>query len=344
MFSRALGLLARPFVTQEERPPSNTAPTSNHVTIMEVGPRDGLQNENPSISVQTKVELINRLALAGIKCIEAGSFVSPKWVPQMAETADVITRMDHPPDVRYSVLVPNLKGLNNLVETVAKSSSTVSSAEEVAVFTAASEAFSHANTNCSIAESIERARQVTEAALQKGFKVRGYIGTVIECPYSGKADYGKVRDIAKELVEMGCYEVSLADTTGMGNPHSVAEMIRTVLLAVPADKLAGHFHDTFGMGVANVMTALSLGIRTIDTSIAGLGGCPYSPGATGNVATEDVIYALRDSQYTVSGDLDALVDVGNWISNQIGKPNSSRVGAALYAKKKREHESPSRKL
>jgi len=246
--------------------------------------------------------------------------------------------------VRYSVLTPNLKGLEILSGTLTHSSSAASSIKDVAVFTAASEAFSHANTNCSIAESLERARQVTEAALDRGFRVRGYIGVVISCPYSGKSDYSKVRDIAKELIDMGCYEVSLADTTGTGTPHSVAEMIQTVISAVPADKLAGHFHDTFGMAIANVMSALSLGIRTIDSSIAGLGGCPYSPGATGNVATEDVIYALKDSPYTVSGDLDALIDVGSWISEQIGKTNSSRVGTALLAKKKRDRESRSRKL
>jgi len=344
MFTRPLRLpqSSNSLVQRSATRPLVTAASSNYVNIMEVGPRDGLQNEKSSISVETKVDLINRLGRAGMKRLETGSFVSPKWVPQMAGTAEVIRDMERLPDARYSVLVPNLKGLENLFTVLSEYSSSPSSSSappptnEIAVIVAATEAFSQANTNCSIAESLDRTRKVTQAALEKGLRVRGYVAVVITCPYSGKVDYAKVRDIAKELLEMGCYEVSLGDTTGTGNPHTVSEMLETVMTANSVDKLAVHFHDTFGMGIANVMAALSFGVRTIDSSIGGLGGCPYSPGATGNVATEDVLYALKDSQYTASGDLDALVDIGNWISGKVGRSNSSRVGTAMYARKLRE--------
>jgi hydroxymethylglutaryl-CoA lyase len=301
----------------------------------------------------------------------------------MAGTAEVITTMERLSTVHYPVLVPNLKGLEDLFELLSshESSSPLSSipvpTDEIAIFSAASEAFSKANTNCSIAESLRRLELVAKAAQDKGLRVRGYVSVVMTCPYTGKADYTKVRDITKELLDMGCYEVSLGDTTGTGNPHTITEMLETVMSAVPAEKLGvsfslrgsifdrtapltrafylgprtfvfsaqeililiswfQKFHDTFGMGVANVMAALSLGVRTIDSSIGGLGGCPYSPGATGNVATEDVLYALKDSPYIASGDLDALVDIGNWISGKVGRPNSSRVGNAISARKLRE--------
>jgi len=315
-----------------------SAASTNYVNIMEVGPRDGLQNEKKAIPPATKIELINRLANAGLTRIEAGSFVSPKWVPQMAGTSEVITQIDHLPGVRYPVLVPNVKGLENLLSVLSKHSSSSSPppTDEVAVFVAATDAFSKANINCTVAESLERTKEVVRLALEKGLRVRGYLSVVIACPYSGPVDYRKVRDLTKELLQMGCYEVSLGDTTGAGNPHSISEMLNTVISTNPVEKLAGHFHDTYGMGVANVMTALAAGIRTIDSSVGGLGGCPYSPGATGNVATEDVLYALKGSPYTTSGDLDEIANIGIWISNEVGRENSSRVGKALHAQKLRK--------
>ncbi|KAH9034997.1 aldolase [Lactarius pseudohatsudake] len=302
------------------------------VRIVEVGPRDGLQNEKTIIPPQVKVGLINRLGRAGSTVIEAGSFVSPKWVPQMAGTAEIVTSMEKLPGVTYQVLVPNEKGLENVVNLLAAHPGKPP-IDEIAVFTAATDAFSRANTNVTVAESLKRMARVVQGALDKGIRVRGYVSVVITCPYSGKVDYNKVRDVTKELLDMGCYEVSLGDTTGMGNPTSVNEMLNVTLGANPVEKLAGHFHDTFGMGVANSITALHAGIRTLDSSIGGLGGCPYSPGATGNVATEDILYALQDSLYTAPGDLEALVDIGFWISEQLGRDNSSRVGKAIRARR-----------
>jgi len=302
------------------------------VKIVEVGPRDGLQNEKTVIPPEVKVGLINRLGHAGLTVIEAGSFVSPKWVPQMAGTAEVVTAMDKLPGVTYQALVPNVKGLENVLGLLAAHPNKPP-IDEISVFTAATDAFSLANTNVTVADSLKRLERVVRGAVDKGIRVRGYVSVVITCPYSGKVDYKKVRDVTKELLEMGCYEVSLGDTTGTGNPTSVGEMLSVTLGTNPVKKLAGHFHDTFGMGVANSMAALSAGIRTLDSSIGGLGGCPYSPGATGNVATEDVLYALQDSPYAAPGNLEALVDVGFWISEKLGRDNSSRVAKAVRARR-----------
>ncbi|KAG9226886.1 hypothetical protein CCMSSC00406_0003441 [Pleurotus cornucopiae] len=313
------------------------ATASNFVNIVEVGPRDGLQNEKGTIPVDVKVELINRLSHAGLKTIEAGSFVSPKWVPQMAGTAEVLSGIQQREGNHYPVLVPNQKGLDNLLCLPRLT-------DEIAIFTAATDAFTKANLNTTTAESLVRLRPVAEQAIKNGLRVRGYVSVVIACPYSGKTDYGKVREVAKELLDMGCYEVSLGDTVGMGTPDEVAEMIEEVKKSVPVEKLAGHFHDTYGTAIANVIAALSQGIRTIDSSVGGLGGCPYSPGATGNVATEDVLYALQGSQYHVVGshgssggvNLDEVVEIGWWISEKLGRESVSRAGRAIRAKKLRE--------
>ncbi|GJE98715.1 hydroxymethylglutaryl-CoA lyase [Phanerochaete sordida] len=312
------------------------------VKIVEVGPRDGLQNEKSVIPPEVKIELINRLNRAGLTTIEAGSFVSPKWVPQMAGTADVISRMERVPGSSYPVLVPNLKGLELLLDLLAKhppGAGTPPPTDEIAIFTAATEGFCKANTNCSIAESLERLEAVTKKALDHGLRVRGYVSVVIDCPYEGRVSQTKVRDVTKALLDMGCYEVSLGDTVGTGTPAQVRALLETLMSgasAMPAGKLAGHYHDTFGTAVANIMASLDMGLRTFDASVGGLGGCPYSPGATGNVATEDVVYALRDSKYTTGADLDAVVDVGDWISKKLNRRNASRAGTATLAKRERK--------
>lgn len=274
----------------------------------------------------------------------------------MTGTAEVVTSMDKLPGVTYQVLVPNEKGLESVLGLLTAHPDKPP-IDEIAVFTAATDAFSLANTNVTVAESLKRLARVVQRALNKGIRVRGYVSVVITCPYSGKVDYKSVRDVTKQLLDMGCYEVSLGDTTGTGNATSVGEMLSVTIGANPVEKLAGHvcrrsassknmrvclfflgqFHDTFGMGVANSIVALSAGIRTLDSSIAGLGGCPYSPGATGNVATEDILYALQDSPYSAPGDLKALVDVGFWISDKLGRDNSSRVAKAVRARREREH-------
>jgi len=272
----------------------------------------------------------------------------------MAGTAEVVTSMEKLPGVTYQVLVPNEKGLENVLSLLAAHPDNPP-VDEIAVFTAATDAFSLANTNATVADSLKRLARVVLSARKRGIRVRGYVSVVITCPYSGKVDYRNVRDVTKELLDMGCYEVSLGDTTGTGNPTSVGEMLSATLGANPVEKLAGHvcspstsrrpfhlffqFHDTFGMGVANSMAALSAGVRTLDSSIGGLGGCPYSPGATGNVATEDVLYALQDSPYSAPGDLEALVDVGFWISEKLGRDNSSRVAKAIRARGERDRQS-----
>ncbi|KAI0080471.1 aldolase [Panus rudis PR-1116 ss-1] len=319
-----------------------TASNSNHVTIVEVGPRDGLQNEKSVIPPEVEIELIERLGRAGMTHIEAGSFVSPKWVPQMAGTGEVITKMKRLPGRHYPVLVPNMKGLDKLLELLAQnppSPDAPAPTDEIAIFTAATDAFSKANTNCTVAESLARLEPVTKKALDHGLRVRGYVSVVISCPYYGDVLPKDVKNVTKALLDMGCYEVSLGDTVGMGNPTTVSRLLETIMggaNAIPADKLAGHFHDTYGSAVANVITALDMGIRTIDAAVGGLGGCPYSPGATGNVSTEDVMYALRGSKYTVSGDLEAVAEIGDWISKKLNRSNSSRAGKAIQTKKELE--------
>jgi hydroxymethylglutaryl-CoA lyase len=299
----------------------------NHVRIVEVGPRDGLQNEPQPIPTATKLALIRKLAAAGLKDIEATSFVSPKWVPQMADHAEVMAGLPTEaefPGVHYPVLTPNLKGFEAAVAAGAK---------EVAVFAAASEAFSQKNIHCSIAESIIRFAPVLVAAQAAGVRVRGYLSCVVGCPYEGAVAPQVVADIAWRLRDLGCHEVSLGDTIGVGTPASVARMLDAVAVRVPMARLAGHFHDTYGMGVANVHASYQMGVRVFDSSVAGLGGCPYAQGATGNVATEDLVWLLHGLGARTGIDLDALVDCGAWISAELGRVSGSRVARALLAQR-----------
>ncbi|KAF9515050.1 hypothetical protein BS47DRAFT_1361306 [Hydnum rufescens UP504] len=305
--------------------------SSKFVRIVEVGPRDGLQNEPIAIHVHDRIALIERLADAGLGVIEAGSFVSPKRVPQMAGTSDVLRGLKRRQDTRYPVLVPNMKGLLTLLDGPSLASlDEPPLTDEIAIFAAASESFSKANINCSISESLDRLAPVAELALNRGLRVRGYVSTVISCSYEGPIAPKSVRDVAKALVDMGCYEVSLGDTTGFGTPRTMTNMLDVVMAQVSVDKLANH--DTYGMGIANVLTAIEAGIRTVDSSVAGLGGCPFSPGATGNVATEDVVHALHGIGYSTDVDLPALVAVGEWISAHLGRANESRAGRAWASK------------
>jgi len=294
------------------------------VRIVEVGPRDGLQNEKQKVPTADKVELIRRLVAAGLKSIEATAFVSPKWVPQMADAAEVMARIERPVDVSFPVLVPNLKGLEAAI---------AAGAREVAVFGAASEAFSQKNINCSIAESLERFRPVVEAAKKADVAVRGYVSCVLGCPYQGEVKPAAVAEVAWALFDMGCYEVSLGDTVGTGTPDATKAMIEAVTRRMPLKKLAGHFHDTYGMAVANIYAALEVGVGVFDSSVAGLGGCPYAAGAAGNVATEDVVWLLKGLGIDAGVDLDVLVDTGAWISAQLGREPNSKVARALLAQR-----------
>ncbi len=297
------------------------------VKIVEMGPRDGLQNEKQSVSTETKVELIARLADAGLRAIEATAFVSPKWVPQMADNAEVLARVlaaDSTGRIDYPVLAPNLKGFEAAL---------AAGAREVAVFAAASESFSQKNINCSIAESLERFRPVTDAARAAGVKVRGYVSCVVGCPYEGAVSPDIVAQVAETLLEMGCYEVSLGDTIGVGTPASVQRMLEAVMRKVPAERLAGHYHDTYGMAVANVYASLQMGVVVFDASVAGLGGCPYAAGASGNVATEDVVWLLHGMGIETGVDLDKLVDTAAWISARLERTPASRVARAVLAKR-----------
>ena len=291
----------------------------SRVRIVEVGPRDGLQNEAAIVSVDAKVALIEALADAGLRSIEAGSFVSPRWVPQMATTADVLARLLPRPGVVYPVLVPNLQGLAAAI---------ASGATEIAVFAAASESFSKRNINCSIAESLERLAAVAEAALAHGIRVRGYLSCVLGCPFEGEVSLSTVADVARALTGMGCYEVSLGDTIGVGTPAKARHMVERVARDVPAGRLALHFHDTCGQALANILACLATGVAVIDSAVAGLGGCPYAPGATGNVATEEVVYMLDGMAIETGVDLGRLCAAGNAISAELGKPSGSRVARA----------------
>ena len=295
-----------------------------HVRIVEVGPRDGLQNEKQTIPTATKLELIERLAAAGLRDIEAASFVSPKWVPQMADHAQIMRGLTRRGEINYPVLTPNLKGFDAAV---------AEGATEVAVFASASEGFSQKNINCSIGESIDRFVPVFEAARRLGVKVRGYVSCAVACPYDGAIAPRQVADVAARLHELGSYEVSLADTIGTATPGSVLPMLEVVAKRVPMAQLAGHYHDTYGMAIANVHASYAFGLRVFDSSVAGLGGCPYAKGATGNVATEDVVYLLHGLGAQTSIDLDALVDCGAWISSQLGRRSQSRVASAILAKR-----------
>ncbi|MBW5799630.1 hydroxymethylglutaryl-CoA lyase [Halomonas elongata] len=293
------------------------------VRLVEVAPRDGLQNEPEAIATDTKLELIDRLADAGLRHIEAASFVSPKWVPQMADHREVMTGLKRRPGITYSALTPNLKGLEAALEC---------GVEEVAVFGAASEAFSHKNINCSIAESLERFAPVLERAQQAGIRVRGYVSCVLGCPYEGEIAPAKVAEVAKALFEMGCFEVSLGDTIGTGTPLKAKRMLEAVAHEVPMDKLAAHFHDTYGQALANLYAVLEEGIAVIDSSVAGLGGCPYAKGAAGNVASEDVVYLLNGLGIDSGVDLEKLATTGDWITQAIGRPNRSKAGVALTSR------------
>jgi hydroxymethylglutaryl-CoA lyase len=293
------------------------------VKIVEVGPRDGLQNEKQVVPTEIKIELIERLAEAGLSVIEATSFVSPKWVPQMGDNSAVLQGIRRRSGVNYPVLTPNLQGFDGAMQ---------AGATEVAIFGAASESFSRKNINCSIAESLKRFEPVVSAASALEIPVRGYVSCVVGCPYEGDIAPEQVAAVAKTLYDMGCYEVSLGDTIGVGNPASVQRMLEACAKAVPMTKLAGHYHDTYGMAIANIHASLQMGLAVFDSSIAGLGGCPYAKGASGNVATEDVVYLLHGLGIETGIDLAKLAVIGDWISSAINRPNGAKAGRALCAK------------
>jgi len=294
-------------------------PGSGTVRIVEVGPRDGLQNEAGMPSLAVKRELVARLAAAGLREIEAGAFVSPKRVPQMGESAALLAALRADPalhGVRLPVLAPNLQGYTAAV---------AAGAQSVSVFAAASETFSQRNINCSIAESLRRFKPVLEAARGAAIPVRGYLSCVIACPYEGDVPAARVAQLAAQLLALGCAEVSLGDTIGVGTPGSVLRMLEAVARVVPLEKLAGHYHDTYGMAVANVYASYDFGVRSFDASVGGLGGCPYAPGASGNVATEDIVYLFEGLGVRTGVDLDALIDCGAWICAQLGRKSNARV-------------------
>jgi hydroxymethylglutaryl-CoA lyase len=299
---------------------------ASRVRIVEVGPRDGLQNEKGEVPTQIKLELIERLADAGLPAVEATAFVSPKWIPQMADHTEVLERIRRKPGVAYPVLTPNLKGFE---------AARAAGATEVAVFGAASEAFSKKNINCSIAESLERFRPVAQAARAANIRLRGYISCVLGCPYEGEVAPAKVAEVAAALADMGCYEVSLGDTIGVGTPGKTRAMIEAVAARVPLARLAGHYHDTYGQALANIYASLEAGVASFDASVAGLGGCPYAAGASGNVATEDVVYMLHGLGIETGVDLERLVDIGQWICGVLGREPSSKAGRAIAAKRRK---------
>lgn len=294
------------------------------VKIVEVSPRDGLQNEKEFIATSVKIELVNRLSQAGFPNIEAVSFVSPKWVPQMADGAEVMAGIKRAPGTIYSALTPNLRGFEGAL---------AASIDEVVIFGAASEAFSQKNINCSIAESITRFEPVAEAAKAAGVRLRGSISCALGCPYQGETPVASVVDVAKRLLALGCDEIDVADTIGVGTALRVGQVMRAVTDVVDPARIAGHFHDTYGQSLANILAAMEAGISIFHTSVAGLGGCPYAKGATGNVATEDVLYMMRGLGIDTGIDLEAVVDIGQWISGHIGHKSSSRAGNALAARK-----------
>jgi isopropylmalate/homocitrate/citramalate synthase len=291
-----------------------------HVRVVEVGPRDGLQNEASTVPVSAKVALIDALTRAGLNTIEAGSFVSPKWVPQMADSASVLAGVDQNNHVRYPVLVPNVKGLEAAV---------AAGARDIAVFAAASETFSQRNINCSIQESFVRLRPVIETARRRGLDVRGYVSCVLGCPDEGDVPGSAVAGVAEELFRMGCYEVSLGDTIGVGTPTRAQRMIGDVARRVPVANIAVHYHDTYGQALANVLASLELGVAVVDSSVAGLGGCPYAAGATGNLATEDLVYMLNGMEIQTDIDLQKVAEAGWAISDTLGRKPQSKVSIAL---------------
>ncbi len=295
-------------------------PLPKTVRLVEVGPRDGLQNEKLAIPTGTKIQLIENLVDAGLTYIEAGSFVNPKWVPQMADSGEVFAGITRKPGVTYAALTPNLQGFERAIAV---------NANEVAIFAAASEAFSQKNINCSISESIQRFQTLIDAAKSQHIPVRGYISCVAGCPYSGAVDVHTVASIAKELLAMGCYEISLGDTIGVGTAGQVKQLIETLARDIPIEKIAAHMHDTYGQALANIYAALEMGVSVIDSSVAGLGGCPYAAGATGNVATEDVVYLLNGLGIEHGVNLEKLIYAGNTISTALNKSSNSRVAKAM---------------
>ncbi|OKL62068.1 hypothetical protein UA08_02956 [Talaromyces atroroseus] len=329
--------------------------TADHVRIVEVGPRDGLQNEKKSISLETKLELISKLAKTGLTTIEAGSFVPAKWVPQMASTSEILQHLIKKPphsdnQIAYNYLVPNIKGLEDLVKIMDAEGATAgskgdpefSTTTEISLFAAATEAFSKANTNCTIAESLERVRPIVALAKEKHIRVRGYVSVALGCPYEGpNVAPSKVADITATLLEMGADEVSVADTTGMGTAPRTLELLKALSAAGIANSdLALHFHDTYGQALVNTVVGLEHGVRIFDSSVGGLGGCPYSKGATGNVATEDLVHTLHSLGMHTGIDLEEMSRIGSWISDQLGRANDSRVGKATLARIAREKSCP----
>lgn len=293
------------------------------VRMVEVGPRDGLQNEAKAVPATVKIALIERLADAGLRAVEAGAFVSPKWVPQMADSADVLAGLKRDPSVRYPVLVPNMRGYE---------AARAAGADEIAIFAAASETFSQRNTNCSIEESFDRFAPVVEAAKREGVSVRGYVSCVVDCPYEGPIAPAAVARVARRLLDLGCYEVSLGETIGTATPARVQAMLSVVMEAVPRERLAVHLHDTYGQALANLVAAMELGIAVADSSVAGLGGCPYAKGASGNVASEDVLYLLDGLGVRTGVDLEKLAATGRFICAELGREPASKVARALAAK------------
>jgi len=294
------------------------------VKIVEVSPRDGLQNEKEFISTDVKIELVDRLSAAGFPNIEAASFVSPKWVPQMADGAEVMLGIQRQPGTIYSVLTPNLRGFEGAL---------AAQADEVVIFGAASEAFSQKNINCSIAESIARFEPVAAAAKQAGVRLRGSISCSLGCPYQGEVPIESVVDVAQRMLALGCDEIDVADTIGVGTAKRVRQVMDAVTRVVDPARISGHFHDTYGQSLANILAAMEAGISIFHTSVAGLGGCPYAKGATGNVATEDVLYMMDGLGVETGVDLNEVVDIGMWISGRIGRKTSSRAGNAMAARR-----------
>ena len=292
------------------------------VRIVEVGPRDGLQNEKHIVATADKVELINRLSATGLRSIEATSFVSPKWVPQLADAAEVFSTIQRRPGVSYPVLVPNEAGYER---------ARAVGAEEIAVFTAASEAFNRRNINASIDESLRRFEPVLARAREDGVRVRGYVSTVLGCHYQGEVPVAEVVRVSRVLHQMGCHEISLGDTIGTGTPHAARAMLRAVAAEVPMRALAVHFHDTWGQALANILACLEEGVAVVDAAVAGTGGCPYARGASGNVATEDVVYMLHGMGIQTGIDLPALAATGHWLAARLGRESGSRAGRAMAA-------------
>ncbi len=292
------------------------------VKIVEVGPRDGLQNEAKIVPTEVKIELINRLSETGLVAIEGASFVSPKWMPQMADSLQVMQGIKRQPGVSYPVLVPNLQGFQSALQ---------ADIDEISIFASASESFSRKNINCSIAQSLDRFAEVCAEAKKNNLRVRGYISCTLGCPYEGAIDPNNVAWLAGRMVELGCYEISLGDTIGVGTPGKAQAMVDSVAEKVQHERLAAHFHDTYGQALANILAVMESGITVIDSSVSGLGGCPFAPGASGNVATEDLLYMLKGLGIETGVDLNQLAGVGDYISNYLGRPSSSKVARALSA-------------